>query len=70
MASEMVERLAEKWSDENHRGDVFPDEARWWLNAIADELEAAMPDNDHDSDYYGFGTADWLRTQAGDSSDD
>ena len=38
MASEMVERLAERWSTET--GSLFASEdARWWINTIADELE-------------------------------
>ena len=74
MASELVERLAKKW-DDAFAGQEYPEDdperhemacadTQWWMNAIADELDAAMPDNDNDSDYYGFGTAAWLRTQA------
>ena len=64
MASEMVERLAKKQAE---HFDVkmsltrFED-ARWWLKAIADELERGIP-MEH---WSGWESAvGWLREQAG-----
>ena len=62
----IVERLAEKWKKERVLGMRRHDRlARWWLNAIADELKC-------EADTRGPGqfgghyrtTADWLRIQA------
>lgn len=43
----MVERLAERWEawvESDEWVEVTPDvDARWWLNAIADELEEECP---------------------------
>lgn len=37
----MIERLADKW--ETSEGERWAkDEARWWLNAIADELDGPL----------------------------
>ena len=36
--SGLVERLVARWHKE-YTGNSERDEARWWLNAIADELE-------------------------------
>jgi len=69
MASEMVERLAQIWAEETYAnsspladGEDRQD-ARWWLNAIADELEQA---NEIWSDQVvQDDMARWLRAQAG-----
>jgi hypothetical protein len=63
----MVERLAERWQTEGPQGDwglldyCDPDdadrEARWWLRAIAEEIDA-NPDTGF------FPVADWLRSEA------
>ncbi len=59
--SGLVERLAEKIARECAKG-AWPvgdkDEARWWLNAIADEL--AGPNTPWD----GMRSAEFLRSQA------
>jgi len=52
----LVERLAKK-ADYDCIGDCTEAEARWWLNAIADELEEAFRDTI-------AGEAHWLRSQA------
>ena len=55
--SGLVERLAEKWTNVLRNENPLTDEvARWWLNAIADEMEA----EDADRWYYA---ANWLRSQ-------
>lgn len=54
--SKVVERLAEKWHKEIcESDDDFEDEdiSRWWINAIAREVQGMMP-----------ATARWLREQA------
>lgn len=71
MATELVERLAKRW-DDAFAGQEYPDDdperhevamadARWWLNAIADELEQ------HGEEYPW--AVLWLRTQAEGSSE-
>jgi len=67
----LVRRLAEKWKLDNpeivNTGNNTEDQrvcerdARWWLNAIADEL-AKRTDTQH--------SARWLRSQAQETSDD
>ena len=71
MSDGLVERLAAKQAAkfgvplaEARRAD-----ARWWLNAIAEELEAnrmTLPTNEYAiGEYYGWGAASvWLREQA------
>jgi len=64
----LVERLAEKW--ENSEGERWAkDEARWWLNAIADELDAGYGFDairlEFEPTYFPGGpAAEWLRSQA------
>jgi len=60
----MVERLAKKYADNNHGGDINNEyHTRWWLNAIADELEQEFVKRD--VDYVSFASVGrWLRTQA------
>lgn len=71
----IVERLAVKWGDVSSEelGPYTPGEhpdardARWWLLAIAEELEAAKLgtiDGDPQSDA-GAEAARWLREEAG-----
>ncbi len=58
--SDLVERLAEKRERFPRYAviaGVDTEEARWWLNAIADEL-------DQDKDDSSAQTAHWLRAQA------
>ena len=73
--SSMVERLAEKQAknfdvpcDENRERD-----ARWWLNAIADELDKTLTTPERPN--LGLtSTSDavlkWLRSQASEGSDE
>ena len=71
MASELVERLAKKrWGGSTRHHYSIHDETRWWLNAIADELDAS---EDRALEYIGQYEGDvfsgevaarWLRTQA------
>ncbi len=64
----MVERLAKKWDgkiDDGADSYVHETDARWWLNAIADELESQ--DGIDAWPYPGLSptnVADHLRTQA------
>ena len=67
--SDLVERLAAKWGveapdvagrDHKYRENV----ARWWLNAIAEELGASGPDEVNDV-FVSYICADWLRREAG-----
>lgn len=65
----LVERLAEKAADASVHGyvDIAPEErVRWWLNAIADELEAEHMRRHADMDYEGWhaASASWLRARA------
>lgn len=76
--SDLVEKLAEKWDEyistvEPHPTMELPQiEARWWLNAIADELHAhpehemRFGDRPHRS---MRGMARWLRSQANGGDD-
>ena len=52
----LVERLAEKFS-KALAPRTRDEEARWWLNAIADELEAK-------GGAYASEHSNWLRSQA------
>ena len=58
----LVERLAEKrgpWIHQNR------DEARWWLNAIADELDTNGEDyRTHAGPHVHSTSSDWLRSHA------
>ena len=72
----MVERLAKRWdadmwgetdSHPHAREDSVAD-ARWWLNAVADELEAA--DEIWGDSVVQRDAANWLRTQAREDTDD
>ena len=56
----LVERLAEKrgpWIHQNR------DEARWWLNAIADEIQEVEADKSGPFRNMNA-VSDWLRSQA------
>ena len=59
--SDVVERLAKRWhsplTGRGYGGRDGHAEARWWMNAIAEEL-VATGHPCHDV------AADWLRTQA------
>ena len=62
----LIERLAEK-----KRGDPFlhhyttQDEARWWLDAIADALDTNGEDHrTHAGPHVHSTSSDWLRSQA------
>ena len=53
----MVERLAKKWSSEtgeHHEEPVLASDARWWLNALADEHEAEVERLEHALIVVGF----------------
>ncbi|KKL50558.1 hypothetical protein LCGC14_2304290 [marine sediment metagenome] len=64
MMNDLVERLAEKWMAWCPEDEDSPqDEALWWLNAIADELENAGDDL---TVFSRLETPDWLRAQAND----
>jgi hypothetical protein len=41
------------------------EEARWWLNAIADEIEVSLPPDEMCGCIQGGHAARWLREQAG-----
>ena len=59
--SDVVERLAERWGgriDDGMDRHTHEDDARWWLNAIADELE-----NTERTEWSAF-AIDWLRSKA------
>jgi len=67
----LVERLADKWGNEHFNsmrpaplsepGDEY--DARWWLNAIADELQSQMPTPaSHDAEHPAVYAAKWLRS--------
>ena len=65
----LVERLADR-AREEEAGGWPEDRARWWLNAIADELcvhrvmlKCPYRQCERDADV-GEGVADWLREQA------
>ena len=64
---ELVERLAAKYRAEVDRGIVqwwtWNDGTRWWLNAIADELEAECAGIDGWTPRSGFSVVKWLRGQ-------
>ena len=71
--SDMVERLAEKWDEWVSTNPGSPPEecpyvdARWWLNAIADELDTPgdnHPDGETTLTSCRQMCADHLRTQA------
>jgi len=67
MASEMVERLAAAWASET--GSRFPSQdARWWINAIAGEMERDMITGETRLSNRNWPA--WLRTQAKDQSDE
>ena len=57
----LVERLAEKFS-KALAPRTRDEEARWWLNAIADELDSWMAL--HGYGHHGASQLDWLRSQA------
>ncbi len=70
-AMSMVERLAEKYESEVLR--LFrwqtlghPNHIRWWLNAIADELNDHLQTQHAMNDYE---VIEWLRAQANGESD-
>lgn len=61
--SDLVERLAEKWAVNTGQAATQREwDARWWLNAIADELEKEF--------HPGVGPSNWLRSQAQVEGDD
>ena len=68
--SEIVERLAAKFATESEGRGVYrlhanlEEDARWWLNAIAEELEAAPTLGDSWSANCTAASANWLREQA------
>lgn len=57
----LVERLTEKRHADRLHIPTFEVAARWWLNAIADELGKEFQFNS---------AAKWLRSQAQESDDD
>ena len=65
----LVERLVSRWHKE-YTGKSEREEARWWLNAIADELNTSSDNalehiGEYDRDVYsGEVAATWLRSQA------
>lgn len=69
MSKTLVERLAETWDRAGYYPDASEAIARWAINAIADELEAANGMELH-SDFYrercncGYRAAGWLREQS------
>ncbi|KKM21367.1 hypothetical protein LCGC14_1636120 [marine sediment metagenome] len=71
--STIVERLAKKsgdalygeWGGFDRHADVHRDNARWWLNAIAAELEDDADQHIHRVEH--LLTANHLRTQAGEA---
>lgn len=66
--SDLAERLGRKWMEEPPRFPVrYDDAARWWLKAIADELEAHTRDFDY-ADHCDLASgyhdaARWLRSE-------
>ena len=66
----VLERLAEKWRNwtpDGEEGHTSEDEARWWLNAIADELtrEGNRLMANKGEHYTGrYESAKWLRSRA------
>ena len=73
MESEIVERLAKLSLKEQYpplsiaykdHPEAFQNNARWWLNAIADEMDAESDKGLPDS-YELFRSVRWLRAQAG-----
>lgn len=70
----IVERLATKWAapiegvPSSMLDEPYAEQARWWLNAIAEELEAADPGSVIAGDpkrWHFSMSAAWLREQAG-----
>lgn len=63
----LVERLANRWASRIVRHDrgfmTEQDDARWWLNAIAEELDN-LPSMGGGIEWPGLWCADWLREQA------
>ncbi len=77
--SDLVERLAGKRTAlaeqravlDPHPYSARVDEARWWLNAIADELEAEFPTPKAGEDPWALSVEfvpAWLRAQAANDS--
>ncbi len=75
----LVERLAEKRDAIPYLvipGNKYTDEARWWLNAIANELDTSEDDalehiGQYEPDVYsGEVAAQWLRSQAQENEHD
>jgi len=81
MMMRLVERLAKNWFDDGpcrtNCEVSASEEARWWLNAIADELDNEL----HNQAYHGVSPEDiplnicedivsWLRTQASTGASD
>lgn len=67
----MVERLAKRWPDEwttdtSDKDAIARSDARWWLNAIADELDATRPMEKWSGWDWAIAT---LRTQATENTD-
>ena len=74
----MVERLAKRSGDalyaqlggfSNHE-EAHKENARWWLNAVADEIDAEGERRGRAWEYEWHYTADHLRNQAKEENDD
>lgn len=63
----LIERLAEKENEQEVTSMRREDRIRWWLNAIADELEKDMGSATGTN---GAFILDWLRTQASEAQAD
>jgi hypothetical protein len=61
----IVEKLAAKWLSAPPTVHSYDDDARWWLNAIADEIEVSLPPDEMCGCIQGGHAARWLREQAG-----
>lgn len=68
--SRLVERLVNRWlcrgpAVTHWDEERAPEDTRWWLNAIAEELEAALRARPTDVDVYDSSDViRWLREQA------
>lgn len=66
--SDLVERLAAKRSGKA-ANELSIRATRWWLNAIADELDEQVGPKTPDSTPEYLAVTSWLRSQASDSGE-
>ncbi len=59
---DLVERLAERRCSPGYEGNTPDEEARWWLRAIADELDKEL----YSQAYYGVSPTNTPMTFCGD----